>query len=286
MNSVVSHNLHSDATAAARAALSVFSANDDAAIDLGESALMLSVLDDPATPVDPCRAQLSDLALAVAMKAGDANSAEARLEALIHIIHEKEGYRGDGLVFETPENACLARTMDRRKGPPVPLGILYLQTARAQGWAAFALAFPDHFLIALETGTGRVIFDPFYGDRIDGAAGLRAILKGIRGNGAELVPQHYGTLQNRSILLRMQNDIKEHRAARGQYIEAARALEHALIIAPDEARLFRDIGLCQFEAGNFEAALAALDTYLDQITDPENRREAVALAEKIRARMN
>src|SRR5258708_21643212 len=40
------------------------------------------------------------------------------------------------------------------------LGVLYLHAARAQGWDAFGLNFPGHFLVRVSEGAERAIVDP------------------------------------------------------------------------------------------------------------------------------
>ena len=91
-----------------------------------------------------------------------------RARALNEIILLKYGYCGDELTYDDLQNANLMRVIDRRKGLPVVLGILFIDAARAQGWEAAGLAFPGHFLIRLAERAERLILDPFHG-----GAGLR-----------------------------------------------------------------------------------------------------------------
>ena len=68
-------------------------------------------------------------------------------EQLAEVIARSYAYRGDGESYDDLQNADLVRVIERRKGLPVALSILYLHVARAQGWDAEGLAFPAHFLI-------------------------------------------------------------------------------------------------------------------------------------------
>src|SRR3546814_19245031 len=83
------------------------------------------------------------------------------------------------------------RVIDRRKGLPVALGILYMHAARAQGWPAVGLNFPGHFLLRLERHGERAILDPFNEGRVHGATELLDLLKAMQGQDAELGPEHY-----------------------------------------------------------------------------------------------
>src|SRR5258708_30354018 len=100
------------------------------------------------------------------------------------------------------------RVIDRRKGLPVALGILYIHAARAQGWDMAGLAFPGHFLVRLQDAGARLILDPFHGGKPREAAELRDLLKAITRNEAELTPAHYPPVRDPQVLLRLPNKLK------------------------------------------------------------------------------
>lgn len=247
--------------------------------DLAETALMLAALERPRVSLERYRHHLSDLGDAVArdvtMRQGDLATLDARAAALIAIIAGEHGYRGDDLTYDDLQNANLIRVIDRRKGLPVALGILYIHAARAQGWTAFGLNFPGHFLIALEAEGARVIIDPFAGQRVDGAHALRAFLKAVAGDAAELSPQHCAPLGNRAVLLRLQNNIKARLAGQGRSERAAAVLDGMLLFAPAEIDLWREAGMLHAQAGHLSAAMAALEHYL-MVSRDETARHAVA----------
>jgi len=195
--------------ATARARLREIGARPEAAIDLAEAALALAALDRPRVEAEPYRHHLSLLARDVGAAAGDpaAGRLDRRVAALNDVILGKYGYAGDRVTYEDPQNANLMRVIDRRKGLPIALGILYLHAARAQGWAAYGLGFPGHFLIRLDGDRRRLVVDPFNQGRTCDTPALRELLKAVMGLEAELEPAHYAAVSNRSILLRLQNNI-------------------------------------------------------------------------------
>src|SRR6202042_1555305 len=111
------------------------------------------------------RQHLTALARDVGRHSTSSGDLTGRAAALNDIILLKHGYCGDELTYDDLQNANLMRVVDRRKGLPVALGILYLHAARAQGWEAVGLGFPGHFLVRLSQGPERVIIDPFHGGR-------------------------------------------------------------------------------------------------------------------------
>jgi regulator of sirC expression with transglutaminase-like and TPR domain len=277
---------HRRPESAAEGRLAAIGRAPEAPFDLAEAALMLASLDRPRVPLERYRQHLADLAGAVAGQRETRESAAGRARALAAVIRDAEGYSGDELTYDDLQNANLIRVIDRRRGLPVALGILYVHAARAQGWHAFGLNFPGHFLVAVECGAERVILDPFAGIPLGGASDLRAMLKAVAGNGVELTPACYAPLDDRRVLLRLQNNIKTRLAAQGRFAEAVAAAERMLLIVPEETSLHRDLGLYHAEAGNLGAALDALQRYLDLAEDDEARHDAAALVQRIRARLN
>jgi len=186
---------------------------DDAAIDVADAALGLAALDHAGADLEPYRAHLAALGASLAEKVhacpDGAGEARDRAALLAEVMTGEWGYKGDVETYEDPRNADLMDVIDRRRGLPVTLGILYLHAARAQGWVADALAFPGHFLLRIEGEDGdRVIVDPFHGGVPVSAADLRSLLKAISGTSAELTPDISAAVGNREVLIRLQNNVK------------------------------------------------------------------------------
>src|SRR5438876_5211315 len=163
-------------------------ASGTAMLPIAEAALALASFERPRVGPKRYREHLRLLARDVGHHAGAAGDLAERAGALNEIILLKYGYSGDELTYDDLQNANLMRVVDRRKGLPVALGILYIHAGRAQGWDAVGLAFPGHFLIRLSDGPERLILDPFHGGQICGAAELRELLKATAGQESELLP--------------------------------------------------------------------------------------------------
>ncbi|BBK34790.1 regulator of sirC expression with transglutaminase-like and TPR domain [Stella humosa] len=271
---------------AARAMLQSLATVPDAAFDLGLGALALAALDRPQVPLDRYRAQLDELTAAVAAEAGAAPGLSARAAALAEVIAVRQGYQGDGLTYDDLQNANMIRVMDRRKGLPVALGILYLHVAMRLGWDACGLSFPGHFLIAVEGGGARAILDPFNGGRQCDAATLRRLLKSLAGEREELDPAHYAPVPNRSVLLRLHNNVKLRRLRGQDAAGALAAIEAMLLFAPDEAGLWHESGLINAHLGNLRSAVAAIDRALTCTPDAAGRHQLATLLQELRGRLN
>jgi len=255
-------------------------------LPVAEAALALASFERPRVGPSRYREHLQLLARDVGRHAGAAGDVAARAGALNEIILLKYGYTGDELTYDDLQNANLMRVVDRRKGLPVALGILYMHAGRAQGWDTVGLGFPGHFLIRLSDGPERVILDPFHGGQICGAAELRELLKAAAGPDSELSPEHYMTVSDRDVLLRLQNNLKA-RLLQAQHHERALAvIETMLMLAPDLAELWREAGMLHRHLGNMRAAGAALEQYIVRAPEGSARHQAAAILQQLRAQLN
>lgn len=267
-------------------ALSTVGRQPDEMIDLAEAALLLASLDLPDVDLAPYRRHLAQLAADVAdIAVGEMDALDARVTALQQVIAGRHGYAGDAQTYDNLDNSSLIRVIDRRRGLPVALGILYLHAARAQGWRAVGINFPGHFLIAVEDDEERAILDPFErGLQVD-IPTLRRMLKTALGLDAELRPEHYATMTNRGVLLRLQNNIKKRVKDANDPERAAATVDGMLAIAPEIPDLWREAAELRAETGKLRSALEALDRFL-LMSDDSERNEALALRRHLANRIN
>ena len=258
----------------------------DSAIDLAEAALALASLDRPDADLDAYRRHLQAIAAAVgeAHAGFGADALDSRCQALTAVLVEREGYHGDRATYDDLANANLMTVIDRRRGLPVALGILYIDAGRRQGWQIEGINFPGHFLVRLDHEGERALIDPFgEGERID-IADLRTLVR--LGGGGELMPQHYAPLGSRGILLRLENNIKQRLIGARELERAVEIVERMLLIAPEEPHLLREAGLLHRGLGNLKAALGHFERLVALDADGRVRREAGRLIEELRGRMH
>ncbi|MDH3699917.1 MAG: transglutaminase-like domain-containing protein [Alphaproteobacteria bacterium] len=264
----------------------------EAPFDLADGALALASVDRPGVALDHYQNHLKDLArdVAAAYEApaleADAGAAGRCVAALNRIVLDEYGYAGDELTYDDVQNANLMRVIDRRKGLPIALGILYLHAGRAQGWSMAGLGFPGHFLVRLDLDGERIIVDPFNGGRICAADDLRGLLKAMQGQEVELRPEHYAEVTDREVLLRLQNNIKLRLLQLEKTDAAAAVADTMLLFAPDVLTLWREAGLLHAHAGNLRAAADALENYLTRETREGPRQDAALFLQRLRERLN
>jgi regulator of sirC expression with transglutaminase-like and TPR domain len=262
-------------------------AGDGVRLELFEVALTLSLLQSE-EPIDlaPYRQHVAQMSAAVADLV---HRRGATPEALAEVIARSFAYRGDTETYDDLQNADLVRVIERRRGLPVALAILYLQVARDQGWDAVGLNFPGHFLIRVAIDGARHVVDPFNDGLVRDAADLRELTKKVLGPNAQPNPSYYDPVSDRQVLLRLENNIRLRLVQREDWTGAMRIVDRMLAIGPDQPVLQYEAGQINVRLDKRRAAIANFERFLlldDGRADADMRKHATALLQELRRGLN
>jgi regulator of sirC expression with transglutaminase-like and TPR domain len=270
----------------------------DVEIDIAGAALQLARIDAPESDWRAAGRHLSELAReAVELARGlRARDVAARAGALAGLITARHRYRGDTDTYDDPANANLIRVVERRRGLPVALGVLWLHCTRAIGWGAHGIDFPGHFLLALEaekltrqhrqSTAQQVVLDVFAGGVPLEAKDLRTLLKHVAGPSVELRPGVLQPMSTRRVLLRLQENVRVRRLQRDNIEGALACTEDMLRIAPDNAQLWREAAVMNQRLDHVAAALKCYGRALDLVPSGEAAARTRAAMDELRARLN
>jgi regulator of sirC expression with transglutaminase-like and TPR domain len=242
---------------------------DDEDIDLDVAALELSALDHDGIDLDPYLGILRDIAERLAVVGQAAEHGRAQAEALAHVLGGEYGFSGDRATYDAPLNADMIRVIDRRKGLPVSLSILYVAAARRVAWAADALNTPGHVLARVGPANSAVLIDPFNGGAIVEFGKLNA-LAGDEPAGDDLV------MSNRLVLVRLLLNQVSRAEQAGDVGRALAVLERMVVVAPSHGQGWWDLARLQLVAGSVEAARDSLSAMLEVTRDPGRRAHVTA----------
>lgn len=254
----------------------------DEDIDLASVALTLAACDHPGISYNRYHTHLDKLAESVAALCKEENDTlAARLAALKTVLVKENDYTGDSDTYDDLQNADLMRVIDRRRGMPISLSILYIHVARSLGWEAHGLNIPGHFVVRLDQDGDRLIFDPFNDCTVLEAADLRRLVKKSLGPQAELSAEYYVPASNRAILMRLQNNIKTRLIEMEDYEAALRIVEAMRLLDPNEYRLLLDAGVLYARTDQIGEAIEILETYIAKAPNEEDRHEAALLLRQL-----
>ena len=244
---------------------------EDEAIRLDDAALRLAALDHPATDITPYAKRLDDFAAQIAVAGGSAESASMRGSVLREVLFDDHGFTGDSDTYDDPANTDLIAMLDRRRGLPVSLAILYVALARRIGWEANVLNTPGHVLVRLGSSVAPILIDPFHDGRELDPPAIALLLKQVLGSDARVVPEHFRPMENRGVLLRLLANQTSRAEQAGDIERVITLFSRMTTIAPEYAHIWWKLARLQRQLGRTSAARASLTAMFEVTRDPRLR---------------
>ncbi|MEE9219440.1 MAG: transglutaminase-like domain-containing protein [Acidobacteriota bacterium] len=212
-------------------------------IDLFEGALCIAREEYPAMDARAYHLRIQDMVKAVRRRLPAAATPRRILETLNEYLYAEESFRGDRETYYDPRNSFLNEVIDRHKGIPITLSVLYLVLGRQLGLPLHGINFPGHFLIAYRDADHDLLIDAYEEGRTLTLAECEARVKTAQGPRASLHHRMLIPTGPRQMLYRILNNLK------GIYLrtdEPGRALscaERMLLLVPDSPIDQRDRGM-------------------------------------------
>src|SRR5271155_1191971 len=244
-------------------------------LDIADAALMLSALDHGGRPLAPYQAHLAEIAEHARAEAKMATTVEDGARALATLLVGRYGYDGDRMRYDDPQNADLITVIDRRRGLPVALGILYMHAARAAGFKATGLNAPGHFLLRIEFRSGEALIDPFNG----GASLERESLGAPPIMGMTGAEDHRPaeTVSDLDVLLRLENNLKMRALQMGERMRALEIAKRMVLVAPRRPDLWIELGRLNEATGALGAAQKSFEACLSLVPPGHGLHNEAAL---------
>jgi regulator of sirC expression with transglutaminase-like and TPR domain len=257
-------------------------------IDLGLACLLLAAEADPRTEpdIDAGLQALNDLAAKVAAASGPVPTAgDEAAEYLRVALADGEGFRGYPEDFADLRSSLLPDVLERRRGLPILLSIVYVEVALRLGIPAHVIALPGRVVVGIGEPSDGVMLDP-YDDgrrlRPDDAVALVASM-GMRFDPAQLEPA-----DEADILARVLTNIRALASRQQQPRVQLWAVELSMLLPHRPMQLQRERATLRTRLGEFRAASEDLEAYsevLEQV-DPEAAEQVRREARLVRSRLN
>jgi regulator of sirC expression with transglutaminase-like and TPR domain len=85
----------------------------------------------------------------------------AGVEALERLLGREVALTGDRDTFDAPVNSFLPRVLERKRGLPITLSLVYVEVARRANLPLFGVSLPGHFVAGYAFGDKVLLMDPF-----------------------------------------------------------------------------------------------------------------------------
>lgn len=239
-------------------------------IDLARAGLAIAQAEYPDLDIGRYLIKIDGMAEQVRNRAGEHADPLRLIAALNLVLFTKEGLRGNSADYYDPKNSFLNDVMERKRGIPISLSVIYMEVARRAGLNLSGVGFPGHFLVKYVGSEEEVVIDPFHRGAILTAEELQEHLDQIYGGKVALHKNLLAPTTKKQILVRMLNNLKSIYLEQEDFERALSIVQRLLIVEPSSAQDIRDRGLLYLKQECFLQAKADLERYLNMAPDAED----------------
>ena len=265
---------------------------DDESINLAEAALLIAAEEYRDLDVDAGLTQLDDMATLLKRRLRADISQADTIAALNHYLFDELGFAGDSANYYDPRNSFLNDVLERRRGIPITLAIVYIEIGRRIGLPVQGVSFPAHFLVKCALRDGTVVLDPYAKGMSLSFDDLRRRVKTLE-HGAEPTRAMIGNMltaaSHREILARLLRNLKGIYTHHKDWMKALAASDRIIGVMPERAEEYRDRGMIYLNMECFRAALFDFQSYLKMLPaakDAQFVKSKVAELEALASRLN
>jgi len=264
----------------------------DEEINLAEAALLIASEEYRDLDIAAYLARLDVMAATLRRRLRADISPADTIVALNRFLFDEHGFSGNAADYYDPRNSFLNEVLDRKRGIPLTLALVYMEIGRRIGLPVQGVSFPAHFLVKCPLREGTVVLDPYAKGISLSLDDLKQRIRSLH-DGAEpsksVITGMLAAASNKEILVRMLRNLKGIYSNQKQWGKALAATDRIISVMPDLAGEYRDRGMIYLSLECFRAALFDLQAYIKMLpaaADADTVRQKVIELQRVAARLN
>jgi regulator of sirC expression with transglutaminase-like and TPR domain len=259
---------------------------EDERIDLLRSALTFARIEDPQLDIEYYVRRVDELAARVAQKIEDPDDPVQIIAALNDVLFREEMFRGNTVDYYSPRNSFLHDVLDRRRGIPITLALIYMEVARRVGFRLFGVGMPGHFLLKHYDVDGHsILIDAFERGSIVTEDDCRQKLDSIYSGQVALQPEFLLAVTRRQMLTRMLNNLRAVYLSQRDFRRAVQVVDLILVIYPRSPEDMKQRAVLRYNLNDYRGALSDFEEYVKMSPDASDAEEIRQTALSLRRSM-
>lgn len=242
----------------------------DSQIDLGKAALYIAQEQDADCEPQEYLNAFETMAAAVQERLPKQQYPLRVIQTLNQYLFQELGFMGNHENYYDPINSYLNQVIERRKGIPITLSIVYLEVAKRIDFPMVGIGMPGHFLIRPDFEEAGIYVDAFHQGEVLFPEDCEARLSQIYGQPVQLKPEFLAAVSHRHILARMLTNLKVIYMNTEAFESAVSMIEWILLLFPDAITEKRDRGILYYQLNRWIEARQDLEDYLQQSPTPQD----------------
>jgi len=193
------------------------------------------------------------------------------------------GFAGEQDDYYNPKNNFLNVVIDKKRGIPITLSIIYAEIAKHIGLDLRLVGFPSHVLVKYSE---EMILDPYGKGRLLTIDDLQDILDRNYGGGVQFLPEFLNETEHEKILIRIVRNLKNSYTQSFNYNMAMHCINMILAVEPDYPEEIRDMGIIESRLLHHNRAIKSLNKYLELSPEAEDADFVLDLIRSIKERIS
>ena len=198
-----------------------------------------------------------------------------QLNMLSEYLFDELKFAGNHTNYHDPRNSFLNDVIERRRGIPITLSLLYIEVGKRLGVPLVGIGMPGHFIVRHRDELD-VFVDPFHGGILLSKDECAERLKQVTQGALAWDSEYLAPVSSRAFIARMLRNLKVVYLQRRNYERVRDTIDRVIALLPQDAVEFRDRGVVNYRLGNFEEALEDLHVYVtsgDAVPDGDTVRK-------------
>ena len=250
--------------------------------DLFELSLQICRVVNPRLDIDASRRILLEITSLVKSQSMPKNNIYDAINVLNAVLFDSLGFDGNKDDYYNAENSYMNFVLEKRKGIPVSLSVLYQKIAAGIGLKLLPVAMPGHFLLKLAMPSRELFIDPFNRGEILLEDGCQERLEQVHPGVIEFKREFLRVVSKRDVVLRMLVNLKRLYRQKDQAKMLLKILERRVPLLSDPLPEILERGLLQLSLENYNYALQDLEHFVNETPDVRMKKLVEARLDAIR----
>ena len=260
-------------------------------ISLAEAALLIAGHGYPELNIPAYLSRIEELAYMLRLRIDEEDDVPERISVLNQFLFGDLGFAANSDDYYDPRNSFLNEVLERRRGIPITLCVIYMELGRKIGLPLQGVSFPGHFLVKCAVPEGAVVLDPYSGGISLGLQELQQRLREVRGGEVSraIIAELLVSASNKEIIVRLLRNLKAIYLREHNLDKALPIVNWIIATMPEQTPELRDRGMIYQELECPRAALVDFETHLrlsPSCEDADDIRKRIIELRKEVARLN
>ena len=243
-------------------------------MDLARAALCIAAEDCGDVDPEASIQALENLALEASESLDPSMDLASRIERLSLYLGLKQGFSGDKGDYYNPFNVYLNQVLERKRGIPITLSLIYMEVGARLGIEFDAIGLPGHLVIRSGPPHRELYVDPFHRGRLLSRSDCEEMIGKIHGGKVELRDEFFQPYTKKQFLVRLLANLKNMYARAGDYPKAIAAADRTSLIEPTMGSNLRDRAWMFHQTGQYRKAIGDLEAFLKLKPNAEEAKKA------------